>query len=274
MNRYIVTVSPKYPAWNERPYTVDVYARTASKAIKITRREVNDGMLFDSGATYRARLLLENPRTPSLTGAGRALAARGRRPLRVDLLARAVLDEGIDFPTALAATKGRGRVHRVYPHTFSRHPDEDDATFREAARGYAAQLRGSDGRPAVGTRADAAHIMSRVAPLRRKRNAGEAKIDKTKLGTGRTFTRHISTARNTVAYSIRFPIQWSHGRYPETFRIAPDEHRSGWRIDYAGMMGSTWEAVNATVYSTQNEAAGALVKMYESGDLQRRLTRH
>ena len=55
MTCYTVTVSPKYPAWNERPYTVEVYALTASKAITAARREVNDGMLFSGGATYSAR---------------------------------------------------------------------------------------------------------------------------------------------------------------------------------------------------------------------------
>jgi len=55
MNLYTVTVTPKYCAWNERPYTFEVYALTASKAITTARREVNDGMLFDGGATYSAR---------------------------------------------------------------------------------------------------------------------------------------------------------------------------------------------------------------------------
>jgi len=55
MNRYIVSVTPKHPAWNERSYTVDIDALTASKAITAARREVNDGMLYDGGATYSAR---------------------------------------------------------------------------------------------------------------------------------------------------------------------------------------------------------------------------
>jgi len=52
---YDVTVSPKFPAWNERPYTVRVWALTAAQATAKVRKEVTEGMLFCGGATYRAR---------------------------------------------------------------------------------------------------------------------------------------------------------------------------------------------------------------------------
>lgn len=52
---YEVTVSPKSPAWNERPYTVRVWAPTAKEATARVRKQVKDGWVFPGGATYRAR---------------------------------------------------------------------------------------------------------------------------------------------------------------------------------------------------------------------------
>ena len=55
---YEVTVSPKFPTWNNKPFTVEVSASSKSEANKRARRNLeSEGFIFthSDAATFTAR---------------------------------------------------------------------------------------------------------------------------------------------------------------------------------------------------------------------------
>jgi hypothetical protein len=57
MHIYTVTVTPKYPTWNNQPFSVQVLAKSRADANKRARRDLeNEGHVFthSEAATFRA----------------------------------------------------------------------------------------------------------------------------------------------------------------------------------------------------------------------------
>lgn len=57
MNAYTVTVTPKYPAWNDRGTVFEIVAQNAKEAISKARRQMwNEGTYdrHDGALSYRA----------------------------------------------------------------------------------------------------------------------------------------------------------------------------------------------------------------------------